>query len=462
MAIVTRTDVIRAIIEGNAPMSLAEIVTTEINEWVGSERYRGMQAADEYYGNRSDVQRKKKTIENVKRSNTKLEHSIFRKLVDQKTNYLLSKKFSIASDSETYAAAINEIFDDGARRIVKAWGRSAIKSGIGWLHPSPSDGKLKFRGIPGLRAIPFWRDEEHTILDALIIFYKQDVYVGREQKKITRAEFWSATGVEYFVRTEDNGQFKIDYEKGVREDHLTLNGKPYNWERPPFVALKYNEDEWSLLRFVKELIDDVNWQTSVTADTLRDISLFIYVLRGYGGEDLATFISKLQSTLAIDVSAEGGVEKLTANVDIGAVTALLAQHRRDIYDYARSVDTQDPNLGNASGQALKFRYADLDMDANDLEQEMLAAFEVLKIYIDGYLQATGKGDFTKDTFTVTFNRDIIVNELDAITMCRDSSGVISKKTIIDNHPWVTNVDAEMVQMDKERGGVDPYPRHPVA
>ena len=35
-------------------------------------------------------------------------------------------------------------------------------------------------------------------------------------------------------------------------------------------------------------------------------------------------------------------------------------------------------------------------------------------------------------------------------MCRDSEGIISQRTILKNHPFVTDVEEELKQMEKER------------
>lgn len=141
-----------------------------------------------------------------------------------------------------------------------------------------------------------------------------------------------------------------------------MNGQPYNWDTVPIVWTKYNEEELPLCYFIKELIDDVNWQTSVTADVLRDIAKFIFILKNYGGQDIDQFTRELYEALAIQVEGDGGVEKLEPTLNIDAVMAFLDKNRRDLFDYGSGVDTKDPDLGNASGTAINFRYMDLDTD----------------------------------------------------------------------------------------------------
>ena len=67
-----------------------------------------------------------------------------------------------------------------------------------------------------------------------------------------------------------------------------------------------------------------------------------------------------------------------------------------------------------------------------------------------HFQITGQGDFTGEDFDIVFNMDLPVNETDVINNARTSDGLISKRTILQNHPWVTDVDEELDQIDKEK------------
>lgn len=444
---VSETQRLCALLEAKRGMSTAEIVGEEIRLHKSSPQRQMQLEGERYYCNRSAVQGKKNDYPS--RSNTKIEHSVLRKLVDQKVNYLLSKPFTVASKSSAYAKAVNGVLDERARAAVKTMGKEAIKKGIGWMQLYPDEsGKLCLKHLHTEQIIPEWADEEHTKLDCVIRYYPQIAYEGRQKVVLTRAELWSAGGVERFVQRE-SGPFVPDVDLGEKECHLKVGGKPWNWAAPPFLWVKYCEEELPLLHFVKELIDDYNWQTSLSADLLRDVANCIFVLRNYGGEDLGQFVRELRQSLAIQVEADGGVDTVTPQLDMNAVSALLDRHRRDLYDLARSVDTQDPDLGNASGQALKFRYADLDMDCNELETEFRAMFGRMKPFLDTWFRLIGQGSFESEEFTVTFNRDIIVNETEAIQNVRNSVGLISEKTLVQNHPWVENAEAELEKLHKE-------------
>lgn len=130
--------------------------------------------------------------------------------------------------------------------------------------------------------------------------------------------------------------------------------------------------------------------------------------------------------------------------------AFLDKNRRDVLYFGGGVDTRDPELGNASGSAIQFRYMDLENDCQAMALELQDTFARLKLFVDVYLQATGQGDFTGEEFGVLFNMDMPVNETDVINNVRASEGVISRRTQLENHPWVEDAQAELAQMEKEK------------
>ena len=88
-------------------------------------------------------------------------------------------------------------------------------------------------------------------------------------------------------------------------------------------------------------------------------------------------------------------------------------------------------------------YADIDLDSNLMENEFQASFETLFYFIKKYFSYIYKKDFNNINIDVIFNKDILINETEAINNCVKSIGIISKETIISRHPWVSNLKKEL-------------------
>lgn len=412
-----------------------EILAQEVQEWLNSERRQKMITGGLYYLNETAILEKKQSLE--WKANQQLSHGFAKKLVDQKIGYLLSKEPTFGTENETYRQIMNDTFDRGLLKKIKNVGKEAINKGIAYLHPYFNErGDLSFTKFPSEQIFPFWGDNEHMEVTAFLRVYDQDIYMNRKKVTQTKVEYYHSGGVTYFIL--EAGKLKLDIPAGADQNyHFLINGEPYVWERIPLIHFKYNEEEQPLIDSIKSLVDNYNLQASTNADLLADIPKFIYKIINYGGEDLAEFISDLNKYRAVKTDTGGDVDKLQADIETEAVEKELARTRRSIYEFGRGVDTKDEDLGNASGKAMEHRYADLDLDCNVLETEMQSSIEHMLWFINHHLLMTGQGDFTEETVNIIFNRDIIINETEAIENCSKSVGILDDKTIRENHPWYT-------------------------
>lgn len=450
------------IIENAAPLSLEKIIQLEVSTWEASRERRLIVLGDQYYRadhevlnkTRREITRDGRTMENSTLANKKLVHAFLRKLVDQKTGYLLAKQPSIQTDSKEYYEELKSVLlDKRFLKLLKNIGKDAVKAARGWMHPYYNEkGVLSFKRIPPLEAIPLWKDADHTELDAFIRVYEIEVYEADRKRIVRKIEYWDKSGVKRYTDdplnpaglTLDESTYHFSVLEGEKEVGM-------NWERVPFICFKYNDDEIPLIKFVKSLIDDYDEQHSDNANNITDMPNGIYVLTNYDGTDLGDFRENLSKYRAIKVSGDGKVNTLTLDLKPEALEKHADQLRKDIYEFGRGVDTQSEKFGNSpSGIALKFLYADLDMDANEMETEFQSALDDLMFFIDADIYNRTNVDYEEESVDFIFNRDILINETEAVTNAKDSVGVISDKTIMSNHPWVTDTGAEAEQLKKEQ------------
>ena len=71
-------------------------------------------------------------------------------------------------------------------------------------------------------------------------------------------------------------------------------------------------------------------------------------------------------------------------------------------------------------------------------------------FVNSHLANTGQGDFTGKNVDIIFNRDVLINESEAIANLRQSVGLLSTETIIAQHPFVTDPQAELERLKKEQ------------
>lgn len=414
-------------------LTLEQILQIELNDWMNSRKREMMLQGERYYLCRY--------------KQTGLKNALVRKLVKQKVDYLLSKLPSVTTKNETYSELLGEILSDGFFHALKTAGTEAVNKGIAWVQIYFEDNEMRFKVLPSEEICPLWKDAEHEMLDGVLRTYDRIEYEGYSKTRVTHAEYWDKTGVKRYIYKSNALIPDVEAGDGA---HFEINGVPYNWDNVPIIPFKYNTEELPLLAVIKSLVDDAENQKETISKLLQDIPNFVYVVKNYNDTNKEEFTQDVRKSRVILVDDDGGVDKLTADINIAAYDTYQQQARKDIYEAARGVDTQAVDLGNASGQALKFRYADLDADCNDLESNFRAAFEKVIWFVNRYLEILGKGNFDAEKAEIIFNRDIIINETEAVQMCQTSKDVISDETIVANHPFVTDVKEEMERLKKQK------------
>lgn len=456
----------RAVTIGKDRISDEQYIIKEINTFKASKRRKDMLDGEKYYAGLHDILLRKRTVigedgeltEVKNLPNNRIVDNQYKKMVDQKNNYLLGQPLTFQSDNDAYAKTLKGIFNKKFQRLLKAVGEDSLNCGIGWLFVYYNEkGDLSFRRIKPFEIIPGWHDSEHTELDYAIRIYQVIVYEGKQESVVEKVEVYDDKGVNYFEL--DGGTLKPcepyfqNYITVVNEDG-TEEG--FNWTKIPLIPFKYNSKEIPLIKMVKSLQDGLNliesnFQNSMEEDTRNTI----LVLMNYDGENLGEFRKNLAQYGAVKVrtvdGAGGDLKTLQVEVNSENYKAILEIFKKAIIENAMGYDAKDDRLaGNPNQMNIQSMYSDIDLDANSMETEYQAAFEDLLWFIDNHLANIGAGDYEDTDVDVIFNRDMLLNEGEVIDNCSKSVGILSDETVIANHPWVDDPQAELERVKKQK------------
>lgn len=452
-------------------MSDKEFLEKEIIRWKASPQ-RIMQIKGHlYYENEHDILTRKRmmigkdgkleTVENL--PNNRIVDNQYAKMVNQKTNYLLGQPFTIEGENEQYITLLKDIFNKRFMKTLKNGGKAALNSGIAWLYPYYNEeGEFSFRLFPGYEVLPFWKDSEHTILDFAARLYLMEGYEGTTPVIVEKVEIYDKGGIHRYVLdgntlvedvSPENSFSDSCYVTAVDENGVV---RGFNWAKVPLIPLKYNETETPLIKKVKSLQDGINVMLSDFENNMQeDARNTILVLKNYDGTDLGEFRKNLSTFGAVKVrydgDAKGGVETLEITVNADNYKAILEIFKKSLIENAMGYDAKDDRLSGSPNQMnIQSMYSDIDLDANDMETELQAAFEEILWFVNAHLANTGKGNFENEQVTVIFNRDILINETEAITNCRNSVGILSDETIVGMHPWIDDPQQELERLKKQK------------
>lgn len=407
-----------------------------------------------YYENENDILNRKQyaVVDGVKiideeKPNNKIPHGWHKLLVDQKVSYLVGQPINFAADDDKLTEYINEYlgehWDDTVNELVK----HASNKGVEWLHPYiDEDGEFDFIITPAEQIIPIYEDYRKKRLGAVIRYYPWTV----ADEESIRVELWDKKQVHYFVRM--NGEYIPDPSVEVNPDsHFEYNGKGYGWERVPFIPFRNNEQEKSDLAYYKQVIDAYDKRVSDNQNSFDELQELIYVLKGYEGQGLGEFVQNMKYYKAVKVDSEGDVNTLQAEVPMDAIMKHLDNLKESIFTFGMGIDTSNDKFGNSpSGIALKFLYSLVDMKASTLQRKFRPSIQQLVWFLCEYLSISGKGQYDYKAVDYTFKRSMMVNDLETATIVQQSKGIISDKTAIANHPFVSDLEQELMRIDEEK------------
>lgn len=474
----TQTEIINKQIADHSPQGAQQIafIQAMISEFEGSDAYKFMAVAQRYYENDPDIKEKKRQVigkdaennailkESKVLSNNKLQHNFMKKLTRQKIGYMLGKPFTLSpveADDAEAKALFKELSDYLAMpffKFIKNVARDSIVKGIAWVQAYYNEtGVLKFRRCEPEEIIPLWADADHTILDAVIRKYKVEQYDGGNKKTIKYVEYYTPEGVYYYV-FDDTGHLvpneDIEINPGAHfylkpKDAETQEPVGATWAEIPFIPFKYDPDEQSLLSRIKSLVDDYDKKTSSISDNIDDHPNSITVVKNYDGASKEEFVQNKNEYRTIFVQGDGDAKSLETPLNVADLDKHLERLRQDIYEFGQGVNTADKDIRDTSGVALRFIYADLDMDCVDWGGEVKWSLMKLIWFMQQDIESRTGKDYTGVKYDIVFNTDVIINESETILNCMNSVGRVSDKTIAENHPWTIDADKEMAAIKKD-------------
>lgn len=443
----------------------------EIKRWLDSPERKAQIAAERYYEGYHDILDAMRTMVNEDGEleevtylpNNKIIDNRYAYQVDQLTNFEMGQPITFDTDlakpsGKQFADELNEVFNKEKLGKLRRITKHAVNEGIAWLYVWPRDGKLEFSIFHASEVLPFWADAEHTDLDCAVRLYSVLEYNEEEQPDfVFHVEVYDGNGITRFIWSE--GRLEYDYDTPA-VPYLTVQvGKktlPYAWERMPLIAFKANEGETPLLNKCKTLQDALNKLLSDFQNvTEENNNKTILIIKNYDGTDLGEFKRNLMTYGAIKVrtvdGVDGGVDSLTVEVDANNYKIMIDMLRKAIIENCGGFDAKDERLSNNPNQMnIQSMYADIEITANGLETEFAASFEQLLWFVRQHLKQTGKGNFENEKADVIFNRDMLLNEGEAIDNCTKMVGLVSKETIMKQIPCVDDPKAEMDRLAKEQ------------
>lgn len=355
-----------------------------------------------------------------------LTYNPMRRNVKKKTNYLLAKPFTVIGKEEVRKFLYSNV------RILTETVREIYKKGEVWWEFEPdslSDLKFKITVRRAESTVPKYTNEEHTEYDAVGYLWNK-IEDGKTKRYVD------------FVDLEGRHRFSLSTETSGDENlpHAKKNGEEKNFSQIPFIRL----DGDGLYQQIKYLGVMYSNRYKQADKLLEDNADPVAVVQNADGTDDEEFVESIKQNKLVKVSGDGGFSYASKQSDYASLEAFMKVMKSDISDLCGVVARESELQYITSGRAIDRLYVDMDSDAAEMG-------EILRYAIMSFLQFVEKetGKVLLDDFGITFNTDKPTDETAVIQNINTSKEILSERTLLENHPWVKDVEEELERKKKE-------------
>ena len=355
---------------------------------------------------------------------------------------------------EEFNILVSKTFSENYAEFVSAC-TNAPKEAIGWLYIYYNDKmQLQFLSMHPEELCPVWADDKKTYVSEMIRKYKVKEYNDEGRKEIEYMEIYDEVSIRKYKCTNETNDTVFEEPLLIEESPYFKNSDGSNgmFEKVPFIPIKYNADMTSLLQDIKSQVDAYDKIQSEVANNIIDIPNSIMLVKGYDGtntKEVDEFVNNLKRTRIMFAPPDGDGKNLQAEQNIEQIDIELTRLRKDIFELGGGVDTQNKDLKDTSGVALRWSYSNLEEKFNVWAKQLDVAIGQI---IDFILQdnvAQGGADYSDIDYNIVYDTDSIINESETIQNLQLSKGLISAETIAANHPYTKDPQKEYEGMKKQ-------------
>ena len=379
------------------------------------------------------------SMKDCTKANNLLASNFTRILVDQKVQYSINKKMTIEG--------LDHVDEKKFKKTVGKLGRNASNEIYGVLQWYVQDGELKNKILPSQQCILIMNEEDNEVLENVLRVYKdgEDEYIDVIDK----------TGTETFKLVKDDYvsvSFTYHLRKNTVSGGNAIDSTELAWSVVPVSVLYNNDINQTDLQMFKSYVDAYDFANSDFFNNLEDFQEMYWVLKGYNGQNAEEFMEEFKRSRILKVGEGGDASQVAQEVPYQARETALNIAKHDIYRFGMGVDPESIK-GDTTNVTIKALFSNLDLKANQFEDQIDQFIADSVDIINSYANITNKSKI--EDYTVTYNRETIINKESLLNTLKELGINISNETLLKNAPIVEDVDAELALIEaNEKKRVD--------
>lgn len=408
-----------------------EVVRELIIKFRGEELPR-LKKLKDYYMNKTAILRR--PCVDPSKPNNKVVHPYAQYITDTLTGYFVGEPVTYSANEDiNNLKMIYEYNDEQDENMTLAKDCSIYGKAFEYVYID-KDGNVRFAAMDPRQIIPVYKNTLDSDLISVIRFYPyRDVVFGVDK---------------IIIEVYDEREMRKYETSDAVADFTFVGAWPHAFNSVPFVEYKNNDDCYGDFEGVISLIDAYD---ALVSDDLNDFEYFVdayLALYGYTAEEEDIAKMKAQRVLLMDNDSKA--EWLVKQGDSTGVETTKQRLERDIHKFSKTPDSNDTNFGaNVSGVAMRYKLLGTENLGSIKERKFKKGLQRRLELIAYILNVLSRPSFDWLGVDINFTRNLPVNEDDVSAMIKNLNGIVSKKTLVGQLPFVEDPEQEMKQLDAE-------------
>lgn len=408
-----------------------EVVRELIIKFRGEELPR-LKKLKDYYMNKTAILRR--PCVDPSKPNNKVVHPYAQYITDTLTGYFVGEPITYSANEDIdNLKMIYEYNDEQDENMTLAKDCSIYGKAFEYVYID-KDGNVRFVAMDPRQIIPIYQNTLNSDLIGVIRFYPyRDVVFGIDK---------------IIIEVYDEKEMRKYETSDAVADFTYVGAWPHAFNSVPFVEYKNNDDCYGDFEGVISLIDAYD---ALVSDDLNDFEYFVdayLALYGYTAEPEDIAQMKAQRVLLMDNDSKA--EWLVKQGDSTGVETTKQRLERDIHKFSKTPDSNDTNFGaNISGVAMRYKLLGTENLGSIKERKFKKGLQRRLELIAYILRVLSRPSFDWLGVDINFTRNLPVNEDDVSAMIKNLNGIVSKKTLVSQLPFVEDPEQEMRQLDAE-------------
>jgi len=426
----------------------------------------------QYYKNYTDIDGKNfniyyvdgKAKVNSAKSNEKMHTNYTKKIVEQAVAYIADISLKTDEANADYLEVLKDTLGKDFMKDITDLHRKSRQEGVCGLYSYvDSGGEFAYFPVAGHELIFIYDSSRERKLVNVVRVYRFDyVNDSGDVKEVWRAELIDEEKTTFYQQDEIDVDYRLLVQGVEMKENPTYHWQTFSetesrtneWEILPISEVKNNPCKMADLEDIKDYVDAIEIVSSGYVNDLADVRQVLWALKGFEGEEPAEAQKTIQafSIVLLDAQEHSGIEAKTIEIPVVARTTLLEWLDKKVYEMSSSVNMNELRSGALTNVLIKAYYTELQNKVELVEMELKTAINNLVILATQYINKVNNTQYDPKVIDVSFTYDQIFNQVEIVDMIQKSvgTGIVSKRTLMEKHPLVDDVDAEIKRLEDEQ------------